>query len=591
MKLRINKIFIGGLLLGMMHAVFAQQETDSIDVQQVTVIKSFTPSLQDVFKIRQSPEDLATLTVKKQTVTNTIFSVPVASTFVPTKGSARKLVTKKMAPQFNSRASIGFGNYNQLLAEYGTYYALDRRQKIDWLLRYNGMLKDLTEVDLPTQQGNLMLSVAHQYATNKRNNFSQLTYRQDYHNFYGLRSPLTDEFVRENIDPAQQLNYISMTTQWQWYEPWVKQLDLNAFLTTDAFSTTEAEVGFTSKIQTLFGGVAITAIPAFDYLSTSFAEDFYTRLPVDYSVGKGDLALFASKIRGKFKFKTGARAVYGIGDEFSEKALYVFPIASFSYLPEKGNFAPFLHVDGDLNLNSFRRYTMENPYVAPGLEMNTSSVPYRGRLGTRSKFASGWEFAWNILYAKIDRHPLYRSLGIDIDRANIIPYRYNNAFEVTYTNLTQTGVEARLQAAFKNGGKLSLMASYADYQQVAEEDEVVATDFSPNNLPQLRLTFDGTINLGKKINVQWEINHWGERDNEYRLSFLGQDLADAPVEKESLEAFTQVDTHLTYRLNERWDVFLKGNNLLGEPTYRWSKYPVYGTQLLLGMRYNFDIGF
>ena len=102
MKLRINKIFIGGLLLGMMHAVFAQQETDSIDVQQVTVIKSFTPSLQDVFKIRQSPEDLATLTVKKQTVTNTIFSVPVASTFVPTKGSARKLVTKKMAPQFNS---------------------------------------------------------------------------------------------------------------------------------------------------------------------------------------------------------------------------------------------------------------------------------------------------------------------------------------------------------------------------------------------------------------------------------------------------------------------------------------------------------
>lgn len=573
-------------------SAWSQQRTDSIDVQQITVIKSFTPSLQDVFKIRQSPEDLSTLATEKQTVTQTISSVPVASTFVPTKGSARKLATKKLPPKFNSRASLGFGNFNQLLAEYGTYYALDRRQRIDWFFRYNGLLKDIPEVNLPTQQGNLALSVAHQYATTKRNNFSQITYRQHQQQFYGLRNPITDEFIRDNIALAQRLNYLSLATQWQWYNPWVKQLDLNTYLTTDAFSTSEAEVALRTKIQTLWGGVALTALPSFRYLRTSFQEDFYTRQPLEYNVGKGDLALFASKIRGKFKFKVGAKGVAGIGEEFESTAWSVFPILSFSYLPEKGNFAPFLHIDGDLKINSFRLFSFENPYVAPALRLRTTSVPYRAKLGTRSKFASGWEFAWNLLYAQIDQFPLYQSLGLDVDRSNIIGYRYDNAFEVMYANLTQAGLEARLQAAFKNGGKLSLSASFSDYAQSnTSTNTTQSIQMPPSNLPELRLTFEGTINLGKRINLQWEINHWGERSNAYRLNFLGQDLSRAPIEHENLDPFTQVDLNLSYKLNERWDVYLKGNNLLGEPAYRWSNYAVYGTQLLVGMRYNFDIGF
>ena len=587
----MNKVFYFAILGLFCISLHAQKKEKEIDVQEVTIIKSYTPSLKEVFKIRETPTELDSIIGPKKEVDYAIFSVPVVSTFIPSKGVARKLVPKKPDPQFNSSAALGFGNFNQLLVDYATNYSIDRRQKIDWLVYYNGFLKRIPDTQLDSRQANMMLNVAHQYATNKRNNYSQINYRQHQQFFYGLREPITDLFIKENLLPKQQLNYLSVTTQWQWYDPWVKNLSLNTFITTDSFSTSEAEVDLSSKIQTVFGGIAVTLLPEFTYLNTSFSEDFYTRSESNYTAGKGSLNLFASKIRGSFRFKAGAKAVIGIGDEFVDQEIFIYPRVAFSYQPLKGNFAPFLNVDGDLSMNSFRSLTHENPYLAPSIRLNTSSTPYRVHLGTRSKFFTGWEFEWNLLMEKNDQQPLFRSLAKQLDRANVIGYRYANAYEVIYGSLTKTGVQAKLSAAFKNGGRLLFKASYADFSFDNEEDTTPLYEKTALNMPELSLLFSGTLKLGQKIQLQWYVNHFGERKNAFRDSFLGQDLQDAPVLLEDLPAFTQVDMNIHYKINERWGVYLKGNNLLNESMYRWSKYPVYGTQLLLGMRYNFDLSF
>lgn len=568
------------------------QENEDIGVQEVTVIKSYTPSLQDVFKLRQSPTVIDSIIAPKKEVEFSIFSVPVISTFIPSKGTARKLQPKKKKPQFNSRAALGFGNFNQLLVDYSSNYSIDRRQKIDWLVNYNGFLKNIQDVQLDSRQSNLLLNVSHQYATPKRNNFSQLNYRQHQQFFYGLREPIVDDFILDNLNPKQTLNYLSLTSNWQWYEPWVKALKLNTYLTTDAFATAEAQVDFSAKIQTLLGGVAVTLLPEFTYLNTQFEEDYYSRLPVDYSVGKGSLSLFASKIRGKFKFKAGATAVIGIGDEFMENNFFVYPQLALSYLPEKGSFAPFLKVDGDLALNSFRSFSHENPYVAPAINLQSSFIPLRAQLGTRSKFFTGWEFQWNLDYQQNKQRPMYRNFGEDIDRQNIIAYRLGNSFEVEYASITTIGVSAQLAAAFKNGGRMQLKASYADYTFDELTDESSLAEGTVFNLPQLSLVFNGTLKLGQKINLQWLVKHLGERKNAHRNnSFLGQDIVDAPVLIEDLDAFTQINLSANYAINERWGVFIKGKNLTNQTILQWSQYPVYGTQLLLGLRYNFDLSF
>ena len=456
-----TKFFLFALFLTSF--VFAQEQEEDLGTQEVTVIKSYTPSLQDVFKLRESPKVIDSIVAPKKSVDYEIFSVPVASTFVPSKGTARKLQPKKSKPQFNSKASLGFGNFNQLRLEYTTNYAIDRRQKIDWMLYYNGLLKPLEELQLDTQQANALFNVSHQYATNKRNAFSQINFRQHQQAFYGLRNPLEDDFIVQQIQPKQQLNYFSLTSAWQWYEPLIKEVALNTYLTTDAFNSSEVEVDFSTKFQLVLGGVSLTMLPEVTYLTTSFEEDFYTRAPVEYSAGNARISFFASKIRGKFKFKAGAKGVYGIGDEFAENALFVYPELALSYRPQKGNFAPFLHLTGTLQQNSFRAFSHENPYVAPVLELRAADIPYEAQLGTRSKFSTGWEFQWNLFYQQNKNHPFYRSLGIEIERTNIVPYRYANAFEVSYAPLTTAGVEAQLGAAFKNGGRLQFKARYANF--------------------------------------------------------------------------------------------------------------------------------
>ena len=587
----MNKQLLFVFLLCFLGHVFGQ-ESENIGVQEVTVIKSYTPSLQDVFKLRQSPQVIDSIIAPKKDVTYSIFSVPVASTFIPSKGSARQLQPKKKKPQFNSQAALGFGNFNQLLFDYSSNYSIDRRQKIDWLVNYNGFLRNIEDVPLDSKQSNLMLNVSHQYATTKRNNFSQLNFRQHQQSFYGLRAPIEDQFILDNLDPKQNLNYFSLTSNWQWYEPWVKALKLNTYLTSDAFATTEAELDFSAKIQTLIGGVAVTLLPEFTYLNTKFEEDYYSRLPIDYTAGKGSLSLFASKIRGKFKFKAGATAVIGIGDEFTENNLFVYPQLALSYLPEKGNFAPFLKVDGDLTLNSFRSFSHENPYVAPAIDLQSSFIPLKVQLGTRSKFSAGWEFQWNLDYQQNKQRPLFRNFGRDIDRQNIIAYRLGNSFEVEYASMTTVGVTAQLSAAFKNGGRMQLKASYADYSFDEQTDETNLAQATAFNLPQLALSFNGTLKVGQRINVQWLLKHVGDRQNAYRnSSFIGQDIQDAPVLIEELSAFTQVDLSANYAFNERWGLFLKGKNLTNQTTLQWSNYPVYGTQVLMGLRYNFDLSF
>ena len=587
----MNKVILLALALIFPFFAIAQEEKEDIGTQEVTVIKSYTPSLQDVFKLRESPAALDSIIAPKKAVEYSIFSVPVASTFIPSKGTARKLKPKKQKPQFNSGASLGFGNFNQLMLEYTTSLTIDRRQKIDWMVYFNGLLKPLEEVQLDNKQSNLLVNVSHQYATSKRNAFSQINYRQHQQSFYGLRSPLEDDFITGQIQPNQNLNYLTVASTWQWYNPLVKELALHSYLTTDSFGTSELEVDFSTKLQALWGGVAITLLPEVTYLSTKFEEDFYTREAVAYGAGNARLALFASKINGSFKFKFGAKAILGIGDEFTENNLFIYPELALSYRPQKGSFAPFLNLSGTLEQNSFRAFTHVNPYVAPAIQLQASNVPYQAQLGTRSKFAAGWEFQWNLFYSKNEKQPMFQNLGIDIDRLNIVPYRYANAFEVVYADLQKTGVEAQLGAAFKNGGRLQFKARYADFtfDNQASDSPIEKQTFL--NTPQLSLQFNGTIKLGQKFYWQWFLKHVGQRQNAFRDNFIGQELASAPVLLEELDAFTQLDANLQYQLNERWEVFIKGKNLLNESFYQWSNYPVYGTQIVLGGRYNFDLAF
>ena len=89
-RLHRNIIFLILLLVSGM--VFSQKKKkDRITTEEINVVKPFSPTVSEAFKISAEPDiDSVALGGKKE-INYAINSIPVASTFTPAKGKAKTL--------------------------------------------------------------------------------------------------------------------------------------------------------------------------------------------------------------------------------------------------------------------------------------------------------------------------------------------------------------------------------------------------------------------------------------------------------------------------------------------------------------------
>ena len=79
---------------------FAQKKEENIGTEVVNVVKSYTPTISDAFKVKENPAHDEEGNVKKESIKYTIFSFPVASTFMPSKGKAEGIEKEEQAHLF-----------------------------------------------------------------------------------------------------------------------------------------------------------------------------------------------------------------------------------------------------------------------------------------------------------------------------------------------------------------------------------------------------------------------------------------------------------------------------------------------------------
>ena len=110
---------------------FAQERTkDTIDDQVVNVIKPYTPTISDAFKIKDTPKLSDSNMVKKKAVKYNIFSIPVASTFTPAKGKAANVDKAKPIKLYDNYASLGVGTYTTILGEVYLNHQLNSTENV-----------------------------------------------------------------------------------------------------------------------------------------------------------------------------------------------------------------------------------------------------------------------------------------------------------------------------------------------------------------------------------------------------------------------------------------------------------------------------
>ncbi len=84
---KTSRFYIVMSLLFTATSIYAQ---DPIGTEVINVVRPYTPTVSDAFKIKESPSLIDSLDVQKKEVQYDIFSVPVASTFTPAKDKPPK---------------------------------------------------------------------------------------------------------------------------------------------------------------------------------------------------------------------------------------------------------------------------------------------------------------------------------------------------------------------------------------------------------------------------------------------------------------------------------------------------------------------
>ena len=114
-----------------------KREKDTINTDVVNVVKPYTPTISDAFKVKETPQLDDSTNTKKKEVKYNIFSIPVASTFTPAKGKAASVDKEKEVKLYDNYASVGVGTYTSILGDVYLNHALSRTESVGGNFNFN----------------------------------------------------------------------------------------------------------------------------------------------------------------------------------------------------------------------------------------------------------------------------------------------------------------------------------------------------------------------------------------------------------------------------------------------------------------------
>ena len=584
--MKYNKIFIAfWLALSLSFVARAQeQETDDLGTQEVTVIKSYSPSLKSVFKIRTNPEIDDSLAKKKIKVDYTFEPIPVVSTFVPNKATPLKLQRQESSFYHNSYVLGGIGNQSYLQFNFSTMVPLDRIQSIGLKLLYN-KVGVIDQTLLNSEQSRTSLNLLHQYKQNNMRVDSDLRFDRQGHNFFGLYDldwTKISSFRSNVIDPTQNLNYLSIRSRWQSYDGLFNKVNFSTHITTDSFDSSEHIVKINTQMRIPFFNQYLELMPHLELVNTNFVSDYYSEEALSFQNGLGRLELQFLNVGRKLKLRLGAKGIYPFGSTEEERAaFYVYPKAEISYRSGNGKLVPFVNYHGSYDLNSFTSFSLENPYVAPALVIKPTEVNHHGDLGFNSYPGSGLSFKLYAHYSQSDNFPLFKRLPYDQNNRDMA-YRLANAYEIIYDSVEKMGIITRIAMRFSEYNKISLETGYFEYKRNGDKKVW--------NLPALNVDLNANFRLGRKIFFQVGGHYIGDRDSIRNLVVRLSENSDGNIGTvESLGSVFRIASSITWKINPQWDLFYEGKMILSDNTSRWAYYQNQSQLHLGGIRYKFDI--
>ena len=576
-----------GLLVFLLSAtlLFAQEE-ENLGTETVTVVKSYSPTVSDAFKIKSTPNLNDSVVQQKREIQYSIFSVPVASTFSPEKGKATPVQKTKPEKLYNSSVRAALGNYSNAILDFYTSRDIDRGdQRLDFALNHLSSRGEIDNTVLDTDFYNTALKATYVKTERDWNWNADLGFQHQLYNWYGLPEDTFDDATIAGIDERQNYYKVEFGAGINMEDGVFRNGNVLYRRFWDAVNSAENRVVLSPVLEFPLSDAKLEVLANFDYVSGNFPNASLNNTvntpPIDYGQMQVGINPSVEILQDDWALTLGANLVFGLDTEISDSNFYIYPNVTASYRISDEMAIAYGGIVGQLHQNSYFELVDENPFVSPTLNIQPTDEQYNGYLGLRGQLLPFLGYNLKASYAAQNRRPLYILNPINTFRDDEKGYNFGNSFQVFYDDLRTLGFLAELNIDVNRDFSFRLSGEYFDYN--------TETDNPAWNLPELK----GSLFLDYRITEQWSIGanlfYIGERDDFGSVALEGTDPSDFPATLISLDSYFDANVQIGYKFNKQISLFLMGNNLTNNQYERWANFRVQGFQLLAGLSYKFDM--
>ena len=572
----LSSISLLSLCLFAMQISFSQKKDDNIGTEVVNVVKPYSPSISDAFKVKETPTLDDENTAKKENIQYTIFSFPVASTFAPAKGRAANVDKSAEEKMFSNYLTLGAGNFGTVNAELFITESISNTDYFGGMLRHNSTQGGIADVVLDDKMFNTALDLT--YGSRKKGMTwnADLGYQNQVYNWYGIHPTIFDDATIASIDEQQTYHTLYLGGRLG-LDNILKESSLRFTRFWDAFGS--AENRFVAKPSLEFDLIEqkIRTDFVLDFINGSFDQTYSGGNSFKYGFTNIGFQPSIKINKGDLSMNVGVGFFYSAAQEGGESKFFIYPQVTGAFKLVGDLMVFYAGLEGTLQQNSYHDFVQQNFFVSPTLGVAPTDQKYDVYAGLKGKLANSVSYNIRGSYKNEEGKALFKSNGFDDSNGNTDGFTFGNSFNVVYDKMKTISFFGELKADFSKNISFGINGTFSSFSTDAEKEAW--------NLPALQLATTLDVTITPKWYAGTSLFFVGERKDQFITSSL---VTPFPIENITLKSYFDLNAHVGFKYSERLTFYLRGNNLANQDYQRWLSYPVQGLQVLGGASYKFD---
>jgi outer membrane receptor protein involved in Fe transport len=560
--------------------VVAQKTDSSIGSQVVNVVGTYTPTISDAFKVKETPSFEEETVSEKQPINYSITSYPVASTFVPEKGKAASVEKGKKDKFFNNYASLGFGNYGTLLGELYVTHNFDQNRYLGAFLKHHSSQGGIKDVILDDFFYDTSIDLTYSEQQKEYSWNGDIGFQNQVYNWYGLPLEIFDQETIKTIDEQQTYNSFYLGGKLTMNESIFNGAEIFYKHFSDAHNSKENRFWLKPTFDIEIAQTKVKVDVVADYVGTTFEKSYVGTNEITSSYF--NLGVQPSFIyqKDELAVKVGVGLFYSMSKmiNYTDNNLFLYPQVQASYKVVGDLMIAYAGLEGNLQQNSYADFVAENPFISPTQFMRPTEKQYDLYVGLKGKLANNVAYNIRGSYTNEKGKALYDSGYVQIN-PNTEGYAFGNSMFVSYDDIKTVGFFGELKADLTKTISVNLSGNFNSYSTENQEEAWY--------LPNIRFSAGAEAAITPKLSLNANVFYVGERKAKFTThdqlygSFMEADIV-------TLDGYVDVNLGINYKYNERLSLFLKAHNLADKQYEKWLNYPVQGIQILGGASYKFD---